>query len=171
MTDNQLSLLFLNTYDVFWWCILCAWCIIYHDIVYNSNIIFLRIIYVTVISIVIKLFGPYNKWTKIFFKFCFLFIIYCPAFLLRNDVHSIHWNWLDNFLLCDVMAQVLFVFEKVLLHFCQLFLLEKCIFNFVNLPGVEHLPATETWQWQWTRLTRRLMGLLMVRRVMEGYWW
>ena len=133
---------------------------------------FLRIIYVTVISIVHdKLFGPYNKWTKIFFKFCFLFIIYCPAFLLRNDVHSIHWNWLDNFLLCDVMAQVLFVFEKVLRHFCQLFLLEKCIFNFVNLPGVEHLPATETWQWQWTRLTRRQMGLLMVRRVMGGYWW
>ena len=67
---------------------------------------------------------------QIFFKFCFFFIIYCPAFLLRNDVHSIHWNWLDNFLLCDVMAQVLFVFEKVLLHFCQLFLLEKIHFQF-----------------------------------------
>ena len=73
---------------------------------------FLRIIYVTVISIIHdKLFGPYNKWTKI----CFLFIIYCPAFLLRNDVHSIHWNWLDNFFLCDVMAQVLFAFS---LHYC-----------------------------------------------------
>ena len=128
MTDNQLSLLFLNTYDVFWWCILCAWCIIYHDIVYNSNIIFLRIIYVTVISIVHdKLFGPYNKWTKIFFKFCFLFIIYCPTFLLRKARYS-----------TMEMTSILFIGIDWIISFCVMWwrkfclYLKKCSFIFVN---------------------------------------
>ena len=55
----------------------------------------------------------------------FLFIIYCPAFLLRNDVHSINWNWL------------LFVFEKVLRHFCQLFSFGKVRLHFCQLFSFE----------------------------------
>ena len=70
-------------------------------ILLSIPILFLRILYVTVISIVHdKLFGPYNKWTKIFLlsfcvirwrKFCFYLKKFSFTFVnysyLKNALH------------------------------------------------------------------------------------